>query len=290
MRHNSGAVESDEPGGTTGMDMPVAQRASIQIGLVGAFDLRRDGRSADVATPAKRVLAFLALSERAVPREQVASVLWLGSNDERAAGSLRSALWKIRQCGDEIIETTQNCLRIAAGVRVDIRDAIAWARRVCDGSVAIADGDLHDAFVSGELLPNWSDEWVVIERERLRQMRFHALETLVQRLVAADRYGDALELALTSLRTDPLRESAHRAVISVHLAEGNASEAVRHYRGYRDLLRSQLGIEPSDLMKRMVNALDSGAHGTGPTGFVTAGATRTIATVGSSLDATARAS
>ena len=272
------------------MDAPVSQRSEIQIGLVGAFDLRRDGKSTDVATPAKRVLAFLALSERPVPREHLASVLWLGSNDERAGGSLRSALWKIRQCGGEIIDTTQNCLRIAAGVRVDIRDAIAWARRVCDASLAIADADLRDAFVSGELLPNWCDEWVVIERERLRQMRFHALETLVQRLVALGRHGDALELALTSLRTDPLRESAHRAVISVHLAEGNPSEAIRHYRGYRDRLRTQLGIEPSDLMKRMVNAVDSGALATGPTAFVTAGASRMTAPVGPSLDATARAS
>lgn len=264
--------------------------AEFRVSLAGTFELHRDGRSIDVATPAKRVLAFLALNEKAVHRSQVASVLWLDSNEERAAGSLRSALWRIRQYGDELVETTQNCLRIAAGVRVDIRDAIAWARRVCDVSTAIADADVREAYTTGELLPNWCDDWVVLERERLRQMRFHALETLVQRLVGLGRFGDAMEVALSSLRSEPLRESAHRAVISVHLAEGNPSEALRHYRGYRDLLRAQLGIEPSDLIKRMVNAIDSAAPSGAPVAFVTAAPTRIPAARAASLDATARPS
>ena len=267
-----------------------ASGGDFRVSLAGAFDLSRDGRSIDVATPAMRVLAFLALNERAVHRSQVASVLWLDSNDERAAGSLRSALWRIRQYGDELVETTQNCLRIAAGVRVDIRDAIAWARRVCDVSAAIADADLREAYVTGELLPNWCDEWVVIERERLRQMRFHALETLVQRLVGVGRFGDAMEVALSSLRGEPLRESAHRAVISVHLAEGNASEALRHYRGYRELLRTELGLEPSDLIKRMVNAIDSAAPSGAPIAVVTGASPRIPAARAASLDAIARPS
>lgn len=267
-----------------------ASGADFRVSLAGAFELSRDGRSIDIATPAKRVLAFLALNERAVHRAQIASILWLDSNEERAAGSLRSALWRIRQYGDELVETTQNCLRIAAAVRVDIRDAIEWSRRVCDASSAIADADVREAGTINELLPNWCDEWVVIERERLRQMRFHALETLVQRLVAVERYGDAMDVALTSLRGEPLRESAHRAVIAVHIAEGNLSEALRHYRGYRDLLWSQLGVEPSHLIKRMVNAIDSTALSSAPVAFVTAASPRIPSAGAASLDAIAGSS
>jgi DNA-binding SARP family transcriptional activator len=47
------------------------------------------------------------------------------------------------------------------------------------------------------------------------------------------------------VRTEPLRESAHRAVVSVHLAEHNVVEAVRHYRAFRKLLGEELGMEPS---------------------------------------------
>jgi DNA-binding SARP family transcriptional activator len=121
-------------------------------------------------------------------------------------------------------------------------------------------------------------------------MRFHALETLVQRLIGLERYGDAMDVALSSLRGEPLRESAHRAVISVHIAEGNPCEALRHYRGYRDLLRSQLGLEPSDLIKRMVNAIDSAAQSSAPIASVTAAAPRSATVRAASLDAIGRPS
>ncbi|HEY6203669.1 MAG TPA: bacterial transcriptional activator domain-containing protein [Candidatus Limnocylindria bacterium] len=96
-----------------------------------------------------------------------------------------------------------------------------------DATHEIDDDDVRHALTGGELLADWCDEWVLLERERLRQLRLHALEVLTQRLVTVGRYADAMEVALAALRSEPLRESAHRAVISVHLAEGNRSEALR---------------------------------------------------------------
>ncbi len=226
------------------------------MSLSGAFELSRNGESIDLATPAQRVLAFLALHEQPVRRDHVAGVLWLDSNEERAAGSLRSALWRIRQCGEFIVESTHRGLRLAPAVDVDVRETILWARRVGDVSRPIEHNDVLEAFAGGELLADWYDDWVLLERERLRQLRLHALEVLTQRLVTVGRYADAMEVALVALRSEPLRESAHRAVISVHLAEGNRSEALRQFRQYRELLRAQLGLEPSALMTGLVNALD----------------------------------
>jgi DNA-binding SARP family transcriptional activator len=234
----------------------VTQRPEIRVSLSGAFELRRNGESVDIATPAQRVLAFLALHEQPVHRNHVAGVLWLDSNEERAAGSLRSALWRIRQCGESIVESTQRGLRLSPHVGVDIRETVAWARRLGDGTHTIDHEDVQLAFTGGDLLADWYDDWVLLERERLRQLRLHALELLSQRLVMAGRFGEAMEVALVALRSESLRESAHRAVISVHLAEGNPSEALRQYRQYRELLRAQLGLEPSALMKGLVHALD----------------------------------
>ena len=236
--------------------MLIQQHTDIRVSLAGAFDLSCDGSSVDVATPAQRVLAFLALNERPVHRSHVANVLWLDSNEERAAGSLRSALWRIRQYGGDIVESSPRGLRLAQSVRVDVRETIAWARRVCDATRDVDDQDVREAFTGGDVLPDWYEDWVLIERERIRQLRLHGLEVLSQRLVGLGRYTEAMEVSLAALRSEPLRESAHRAVISVHLAEGNSSEAIRQYRSYRDLLQSQLGLEPSDLMKRLVNLLD----------------------------------
>ncbi|MGW0411579.1 AfsR/SARP family transcriptional regulator, partial [Streptomyces collinus] len=90
------------------------------------------------------------------------------------------------------------------------------------------------------------------ERERLRQLRLHALDALAEALVREGRPALALEAAWESVRAEPLRESAHRAAVSAHLAEGNLSEAVRHYRSFQRLLREELGVEPSARLTRML--------------------------------------
>jgi DNA-binding SARP family transcriptional activator len=233
----------------------VPRRTEIRVSLSGAFGLSTDGDSIDVSLPAQRLLAFLALREHSVDRSQVAGTLWRGSSPERAAGSLRSALWRIRRCAESIVEMTNRGLRLSPAVWVDVRETVSWARRVGDLSHTIDDDDLRRALGGGDLLPDWDDDWVVVERERLRQLRLHSLEVLSRRLVSVGRYADAIEVGLAALRHEPLRESAHRALISVHLAEGNPSEALRQYRRFSELLRAELGLEPSPLIKELVGVL-----------------------------------
>jgi len=106
----------------------------------------------------------------------------------------------------------------------------------------------------GELLPGWYDDWVIFERERVRQLRLHVLDALAERLIAQARYAEALEAALECARIEPLRESSNRLIIAIHLAEDNVAEAVRHYEFFRDLLRIELGIEPSPRLAGLLPA------------------------------------
>jgi DNA-binding SARP family transcriptional activator len=96
---------------------------------------------------------------------------------------------------------------------------------------------------------------VLIERERFRQLRLYALETLCERFTAAGRIAEATQAGLAAVACEPLRESSHRALVKAHLADGNAGEALRQYRLYRELVRTQLGLEPSPRMDELVGAL-----------------------------------
>jgi len=109
-----------------------------------------------------------------------------------------------------------------------------------------------DGRLGGELLPGWYDDWVLVERERMNQLRLHALEAFTDVLIQRADHAGALETALTAVAVDPLRESAHRLLIRVHLAEGNAAEALRQYERFRRLLRDSLHIEPSRQMAELV--------------------------------------
>ena len=66
------------------------------------------------------------------------------------------------------------------------------------------------------------------------------------------RLDKALEVGLAAVASEPLRESAHRAVMRVHIAEGNAAEAFRQYDLFRGLLQSRLGVLPSDEMELLL--------------------------------------
>jgi DNA-binding SARP family transcriptional activator len=222
------------------------------LSLLNAFELRCDGSSVGLPVSAQRLVAFVALHGGPLLRVYVAGTLWIHSSDERAGASLRSSLWRLNRAGLRIVEATSTHLRLAPEVDVDVHRAYELARRLLDGAATEADLDSAERELRGELLPDWYDDWLVFERERFRQLSLHALEALADRLVAAGRLGKALEVALAALSGEPLRESAHRTLIRVHLAEGNRGEALRQYDVCRTLLRERLGVEPSSQLDELI--------------------------------------
>jgi DNA-binding SARP family transcriptional activator len=103
-----------------------------------------------------------------------------------------------------------------------------------------------------DVLPDWDDDWALLERERFRQIRLHALERRCDLLTARGRISEAIEAGLTVVAAEPLRESAHRALIRAHLAEGNRAEALRQFELYRRLMRDDLGLDPSPEIAALV--------------------------------------
>jgi hypothetical protein len=63
---------------------------------------------------------------------------------------------------------------------------------------------------------------------------------------------------MDAAREDPLRESAQRALINVHLAEGNTGEAVRQLRRCEQLFDRELGLRPSRRLTDLVRDVVSG--------------------------------
>lgn len=225
-----------------------AQRSTARLGLLEGFELRSNGAGVSLPMSAQRVLAFLALHTRPLQRVYVAGNLWSEVDDDRAGARLRTALWRAQRACCDLVDATSTHVTLAVGVAVDARDAAARARRVLRSPAERRPEDLSELCAAGELLPDWYDEWLMIEREQFRQLRLHALESLCDALAAAGRFAEATEAGLAAVAAEPLRESAHRALMRVHLAEGNPGEAMRQYGFYRELVTSQLGVQPSEMI------------------------------------------
>lgn len=226
---------------------------ALALQLMSGFALLRDGESVEVQPRGQRVLALLALRDQPLPRSHVAATLWMDSDDEQALASLRSTLWRLNQDGHVVVAGRAGQLELHGDMTVDVLRMVGQARRLTEHDGPVAGGDADVGPLRGELLPGWWEDWVVTEREWLRQLQLHALERLAQRLGAIGRYTRALEAGLAAVAAEPLRESAHRTVIALHLAEGNRSEALRQYRACERLLDAELAVAPSEQLRQLID-------------------------------------
>ena len=217
------------------------------LNLLGAFTLAVDGRSIPMVYSVQRLLAVLALQARPLSRSYVAGLLWPETTSEKAAANLRSALWRAHKIPRNVIEASAHLITLSGDLAVDLRDADAGARRLLDLSRSCDDLLVPStrAILSADLLPEWWDDWLTIEQERFHQLRLHALEALCERFTRLGRYGEAVDAGLGVVCSEPYRESAHYAIVRAHLAAGNRWEAIRQYERCRELLRTELGLDPS---------------------------------------------
>ena len=237
--------------GAAGAQAQVGQ-GRLELSLLRGFAVQRDGRPVEMPRSGQRLVAFLALQARPLARVFVAGTLWMDVDEDRAAAALRTALWRLGTAGaPELVRSLGSTLSLSPAVTTDVDRASHRARELVDRHDA-RPGDVELLREAGDLLPDWYDDWIVIERERFRQLRVQALEALCEELTLAGDHAHATDAGLSAVACEPLRESAHRARISAHLAQGNAVEALRQYRLYRGLLQRSLGLKPSAAIRELI--------------------------------------
>jgi DNA-binding SARP family transcriptional activator len=148
---------------------------------------------------------------------------------------------------------------------VDVYQIEGLAHDLINDSWPHVDADVREVLerLSGDLLPSWNEDWILLERERLRQVRLHALESICRHLTLAERFADAAAAGIAAVAAEPLRESAHRALVAAYLAEGNHAEALRQYRAFRELLAAELNLPPSPLMEQLIAKIRTRETGAG---------------------------
>jgi DNA-binding SARP family transcriptional activator len=256
-------VIADGPGvtasGAVALRVPAGSHAP-RLTLLGGFSLHVGRDTVALSQAPQRLLALLALHGSALRRGYVAGLLWGDSTEARANGCLRSALWKLRGGGLRVIMAHGDSLALAPDVGVDVELVTSLARAVVTGGFGEETFELLEPGFSAELLPGWHDEWVIDARERHRQLSLHALELLCEHLTRTGRYGAAVLAGMAAVDREPLRESAQRALMKVHLAEGNAVEAIRRYRQYEAIAARDLGVGPSPKMRSLLSEIAPGGN------------------------------
>lgn len=224
------------------------------VHLFGGPYVSCGGVTHGVPRGSKRLLAFVALAGGRVERSYAAGCLWPFGDETRAAGNLRSSLWRLRQTGVDVVRADKWSLALAPGVGVDTHRLCEWSGRLVHGTAVTGDLTLDQVPADAlDLLPGWYDDWVIIERERIRQRVLHAMEALCRQLTRLGRYDEALAVARAAIAAEPLRESAQRVLLETLLATGCPSQAWGAFTAFAELVRGELGVEPSRSLTAMMS-------------------------------------
>jgi DNA-binding SARP family transcriptional activator len=222
----------------------------VSLVLFGGFKLRTaSGDAIHLPTrKAQGLLAYLAtcLGDEQ-PRDKLTALLWGDRSDAQARDSLRHALTEIRKAvGSGTLRAQDGGVALdPRGIEVDTRELLRFAElgspEALEQAAALYRGDFLEGFAVGE--PPF-EEWLVSERERLREL---ALETFARLLALQSKVGQidrAIQTAVRLLALDPLQEAVHRALMRLYARRGRRGAALRQYQLCVAALQRELGAEP----------------------------------------------
>jgi TolB-like protein/cytochrome c-type biogenesis protein CcmH/NrfG len=240
------------------------KRAAAALSLLGGFEVR-SAAGEPLELPGQKdraLLAFLALPPGAThAREKLASLLWGDRGDPQARDSLKHALTRIRQClqsaDPQAVDADRQSVRLEPGAVTT--DVARFERLLRDGTAeaieqaaALYRGDLLDGM--GVRDPAFED-WLLVERQRLRQLVEAALTTQLARSLAAGERERAAAAARRLLSLDPLREAACRALMQIHAEQAQAAQALKLYETLRERLQRELGVKPEPETARLYESI-----------------------------------
>ena len=224
------------------------------VSVLGGFDWRRAGVTLPTTAAGQRLIAFLAVRHRPIARGTVAGTLWPEASEARASASLRTELWKLGKIGSPVHVLADGRLTLDPATTCDLHEATELAHRLIDGEASTPSGPVA-RLLHHDLLPDWAEDWLEVERARFHQLRLHALDALCDRHAREQRYAAAVDTALAAIDADPYRESSRRCLVAAYLGEGNVRDAIDEVRTFERLLAEELEAEPTNALRSMIPAV-----------------------------------
>jgi DNA-binding SARP family transcriptional activator len=200
---------------------------------------------------ARSLLAYLATYRtQAHTRDLLAGTFWPDLPDAVARRRLSQAVWQIRKALDPhpVLLPEGDAIQINPDLPLwlDVEQFTAHRAQCMEGGPQALD---HCArcveHYHGDFLAGYYDDWVLPEREQLREAFLGTLERLVDGLKAQGDYEEALAHARRLVTEDPLHEEAHREVMRLCHLLGRDNEALQQWHLCREILAEELAAEPS---------------------------------------------
>jgi DNA-binding SARP family transcriptional activator len=242
---------------------------AVKIQILGSYQILNEDRSL-AGLNSERMRAFITClafdSQHSLTREQIAGRLWPDSSEDQAYTNLRKLIFRFKHTvpgGDFLLSTDHHACRLVdePALMIDLREfhaALAHARlaREAEGPAA-EERCLEQAVASyhGDLLPDCDDEWIRVERERIRAEYQSAVERWIQLLESRGEFASALRLAKKLLIEDPLSENLVGLVMRLQIRLGDRAAALSTWHQCLTHLEKELGVEPGEPLREIYNQI-----------------------------------
>ncbi len=235
----------------------------LRLVYLGGMQVSRGDRPVTgfVSAKAPAALCYLAVTGRVQFRLVLAGLLWGDLPEQDACANLRKVLSNLRDLvGEHLIITPHTvAFNRESAYWLDVEAFLERVDQETSRQIEAAElyqGDFLDGFYLRHA-PAF-EEWVLGQRERLRQAALQVFQALAGHFTDRGEYARAIEYTRRLLTLDPWREEAHRLMMRLLARSGQRSAALAQYEACRRLLRKELGVEPTDetvMLYRRIRAI-----------------------------------
>ena len=243
----------------------------LQVWLLGKFEVRVDGKRANIASrAAQSLLAYLILTSGTPHRrEKLAGLLWPEMSDSNARNNLRHELWRVRKAikapeyGAPQVDASESAghgyilaedLTIAFNSDANYWLDIAQMEKASSDTQSLISGLSQ---YRGELLPGFYDDWVSLERGTVQAIFEAKMQQLLELLITEQRWQTALEWAERWIVLGQTPEPAYRALMLGCAALGDNAKVAEAYERCVAALNKELGVEPAPETQSLYDELST---------------------------------
>lgn len=244
-------------------------RGQLQLSVLGKPEIKREWEPLVELAAAKdqALLIYLAMTGESYSRSTLAGLLWGKRTEERARANLRMALSRLRKSvGDHLIITRQTvAFNFDQPHWLDVAEFEAGASAPAQSKIeplyAAVDlyrGDFLDDFYVRDA-PEF-EEWVLMERERLRLLVLEGLSHLAEVARQRGDFTESIQVTRRLLTLEPWQEEAHRQLMWLLAHSGERSAALTQYETCRRTLVEEFGAEPAPATVKLYEQIKAGEH------------------------------
>lgn len=276
------------------IDAPSAAPDGLEICLFGRLKLSYDGVVMGFNAPAKAasLLGYLIINRgEPVSRDSIAFMLWPDDEESKARANLRRHVLLLQRTLPDPgaipwMISDRGTLRWNPDAVAEI-DLVTFERLSRDEVMAENAADRY----GGDLLADLYDDWILPQRERLRQIQSGNLESIVERSRRNREFAKGIVTAQALLAHDPWREDTVRTLMSLRYESGDRAGALQEFDRFAHRLRDEMDVAPMpDTVARydsiVRNAPALGSHGSVPAERKTTPATSSMPFVGRDAEIT----